>query len=298
MDSYECLSFLVPSSPLQGIDQERVGMTSSMAFSIHRECDVMELDRQLVVYDGACSRIDDALVNHTSHCSSNEASKAQISGGGSPRDEFSPAGFSCTWPGCLSSFTRPSDLQRHENSIHLLNRLRCIECDKTFGRTDKLRKHLRGIHPKLQENDISNAIAQAKSNAETSATDSFIATSIGDYLSNASCHPLSEQSSQFLPYDSTMVVLPTQGCHSLREKPSGTSDNVSSASSIVTRSKASYKTKTGKECDTASLSGRGQDEHPQRLFACPYHKHDRQRYNSHRYGSCASSGWKNISRLK
>ncbi|PMD53555.1 uncharacterized protein K444DRAFT_619087 [Hyaloscypha bicolor E] len=58
----------------------------------------------------------------------------------------------CSWPSCTESFTRPSDLQRHIEAVHLGIKYHClwIGCTNNGGRgycrAEKLRTHQRQKH--------------------------------------------------------------------------------------------------------------------------------------------------------
>lgn len=52
---------------------------------------------------------------------------------------------------CNNIFSRPSDLTRHENTIHdVRQKVRCQYCaeEKTFSRSDALVRHIRCVHPR------------------------------------------------------------------------------------------------------------------------------------------------------
>jgi hypothetical protein len=53
----------------------------------------------------------------------------------------------CPLPNCHSTFSRPSDLARHQKSIHG-PKMKCahIGCEYTTGRADKMTEHVRKIH--------------------------------------------------------------------------------------------------------------------------------------------------------
>jgi serine/threonine protein kinase len=62
----------------------------------------------------------------------------------------------CSWPGCVSAFSRAGDRDRHYGK-HTPGKFRCeyIGCGKSFNRKDKLREHMQRHHPNFKPSWVS-----------------------------------------------------------------------------------------------------------------------------------------------
>lgn len=67
--------------------------------------------------------------------------------------------LTCTFPGCLKTFRRNYELQRHMMSVHSPTTIFCTICGRSFRRKDKLTEHIRHLHSISSESDSTKAKA-------------------------------------------------------------------------------------------------------------------------------------------
>lgn len=223
--------------------------------------------------------------------------------------------LSCDRPGCNSSFTRQGDLERHVKSKHVkIRSYKCAitGCEKTFYRLDKLRDHqgrkhiaelpspFLGRNAPPPKNRADYGHAEVPLNIEhlvkalNAERDHVLEDGSSDSIQNHMCRtPYRGQQN-----DRESSTPAMDYSYGLIEECSRVSDLNSSGGSMSTRSRSPCKTITSANSDTFNFSSRDQDDSTQRLFACPYQKHDPRTYNSRRYRSCISSGWNKVTRVK
>jgi uncharacterized C2H2 Zn-finger protein len=216
-----------------------------------------------------------------------------------------PATLKCAWPGCRSSFRRKADLIRHVNSQHFpAHSYRCtVEgCTRTFYRRDKLRDHERHSHRSEvapSQKDTSTTTTARAANGARDMRVGFLALNTEDRTYDG----MDPQPSFLRQSDEqvrqTWSSPATEASYDQSQDFSRTSDGLSGKDSVSTRSTSSHGTISSKNRSELRPAGwAGEIDNTSRQFACPFRKHDRDKYDIHKHSVCAMSSWKSVARLK
>ncbi|KAL4864848.1 hypothetical protein BDV12DRAFT_175473 [Aspergillus spectabilis] len=71
----------------------------------------------------------------------------EASGSGMPAASL----FSCDFAGCTASYRRKEHLNRHKARHLQTQGIECPVCNRSFGRNDTLRRHMRQSHPTAEQ---------------------------------------------------------------------------------------------------------------------------------------------------